>query len=92
MGSITELKRLKYLISNKVRLFFEKSKRYNIKSIDETIDEIIKGKSISRYGDGEFSCILKNKDLGFQNYDKKLSQKLNEILKSNLENHLVAIK
>ena len=91
MGSITELKRLKYLISNKVRLFFEKSKRYNIKSIDETIDEIIKGKSISRYGDGEFSCILKNKDLGFQNYDKKLSQKLNKILKSNLENHLVAI-
>ena len=42
MESITQLKRLKYLVSNKIRLFFEKNKRYNIKSINETIDEIIK--------------------------------------------------
>lgn len=91
MESITQLKRLKYLVSNKIKLFFEKNKRYNIKSINETIDEIIKGKSISRYGDGEFSCVLKNKNLGFQSYDKKLSERLNEILKTNLKNHLVAI-
>ena len=92
MESITQLKRLKYLVSNKIKLFFEKNKRYNIKSINETIDEIIKGKSISRYGDGEFSCVLKNKNLGFQSYDKKLSERLNKILKTNLKTRKIIKK
>lgn len=63
----------------------------NIKSSYDTADEIISKKySVSRYGDGEFKLIY-GKDLLFQQYDKELQQRLIEILKSNLNNHIVCI-
>lgn len=78
-----------YIFLNKRRL--AKEKRYNIKTSTETVDAIISGKSISRYGDGEFSCILNSKDLLSQKYNEKMAVKLKEILASNLDNLLIAI-
>ncbi|MCF6359281.1 MAG: GT-D fold domain-containing glycosyltransferase [Cyclobacteriaceae bacterium] len=63
-----------------------------VKSIDETINEIVQNKSsISRYGDGEFLFIIDKIDLAFQNYDNQLRARLIEVLSSNLKNHLVGI-
>lgn len=66
-------------------------KRWDIRDKKETVEKILEGYSISRYGDGEFSIIINPKDISFQKYDSKLSQKLFEVLNSDLENHLVAI-
>ena len=58
---------------------------------DETLNEIInKNKSISRYGDGEFKFIF-GKNLGFQKYNKKMSQRLLSILNSKESNLLIGI-
>ena len=63
-----------------------------VHSIEETISEIINHKkSISRFGDGEFRLILPNENLKFQEENQLLTEKLKEVLTSNLENHLVAI-
>ena len=60
--------------------------------IEETISEIVnQRKSISRFGDGEFRLILPNENLKFQEENQLLTEKLKEVLTSNLENHLVAI-
>ena len=62
-----------------------------IKSIDETIDEIIRNKSsIARYGDGEFKLMI-GKNISFQKYEDELSSKLRNILQSNDENFLVCL-
>ena len=63
-----------------------------VKSLEETISEIVNHKkSISRFGDGEFRLILPNENLKFQEENQLLTEKLKEVLTSNLENHLVAI-
>lgn len=63
-----------------------------VHSIEETISEIVNHKkSISRFGDGEFRLILPNENLKFQEENQLLTEKLKEVLTSNLENHLVAI-
>ena len=60
-------------------------------SDEETLNEIIiNNKSIARYGDGEFSLIF-GYGIGFQKYNKTLSNKLLEILKSNNQNLLIGI-
>ena len=75
--------------SKKLRKHFPK---YNIMSINETIDEIVTHKkSISRFGDGEFRLIIKERDIVFQNLSDEIADRLNEVLNSKLENHLVAI-
>lgn len=80
-----------YIFFNKRKLAKEKQKRYNIKTSTETVNAIISGKSISRYGDGELSCILNSKDLLFQKHNEKMAVKLKEVLVSNLDNLLIAI-
>ena len=63
----------------------------NVRSIDETIDEIIKNKSsIARYGDGEFKLMI-GKNISFQRYEDDLSRKLKNILQSDDENFLVCL-
>lgn len=87
------LKKYIYYKINSFSLKHEKEKRYNIKNSIETLNKLIEGYSISRYGDGELSLIYKKKKdgLGFQNYNATLSKRLAEILSSNLDKHLVAI-
>lgn len=60
-------------------------------SDEETLREIIvNNKSIARYGDGEFSLIF-GYGIGFQKYNKTLSNKLLDILNSNDNNLLIGI-
>ena len=62
-----------------------------VKSVDETLDEIIKNKkSISRFGNGEFNIIF-NKGIKFQKFNKRLKHKLIEVLNSTLTNLLIGI-
>lgn len=67
-------------------------KKIEIKSIEETLDEIyIKRKSIGRFGDGEFKWIIMKDQDSFQKNSKKLSEKLLEVLNSNLDGFLVGL-
>ena len=66
--------------------------KLKIKSIFQTIDDIIiNKKSISRFGDGELRMMIGNGKIVFQNENNDLSNKLNEVLTSNLKNHIVAL-
>lgn len=66
-------------------------------STTETLKEILSGKSIARFDDGELQLIM-GKGLGtrgnkneYQVYDKKLSDRLKKIIKSPTENCIIAI-
>ena len=62
-----------------------------ILSPEETLEEIIKNnKSISRFGDGELGFIFGN-ELFFQKFNKNLSKRLYNILKSNEEGLLIGL-
>jgi len=63
-----------------------------VKSIEETLDKIVRDKSsISRFGDGEFLYLIDKLNLPFQKYDSKLAEKMRIILKSNNSNCLVGL-
>lgn len=65
---------------------------YKVATLEETIDEIrIHKKNISRFGDGEFRLVLDASGIGFQNGSTEMTERLREVLTSNLPNHLVAI-
>lgn len=62
-----------------------------IKNTNCTINRLLDSKcSMSRFGDGEFAIIFGN-SINYQKWDKELAQRLKEILKSNIENHIVCI-
>lgn len=66
--------------------------KYKISSVDETIELILRNKlSITRFGDGEFDLMLKNKSLAFQKSDSILSEKLRKTLNSRNPKLLVCI-
>lgn len=66
--------------------------KLKIKSIAETLDEIIAHKkSISRFGDGEMRMMLNKGTIVFQDESRELSARLKEVLDSNLENLIVAL-
>ena len=71
------------------RRHFHKAK---IKSLTETIDEILRHqKSISRFGDGELKLMLKQGNIVFQAESQQLSQRLKEVLNSDLPNLIIAL-
>ncbi|MBU0941566.1 MAG: DUF1792 domain-containing protein [Bacteroidetes bacterium] len=66
--------------------------KYKVMTLEETIDNIKNNKkSIARFGDGEFLLLIKERDLGFQNLDFELSDKLATVLKNHNSNFLIAI-
>ncbi len=69
--------------------------KYNIPKImteKETIDEIaLKGKSIARFGDGEFSIMFGCSRWKFQKNDAKLAERLREVVTSREENILIGL-
>ncbi|MCI8512979.1 MAG: DUF1792 domain-containing protein [Lachnospiraceae bacterium] len=65
--------------------------RPKIRSIGETIERLREGYSMSRYGDGELNMILGRNFSTFQSSDEALIQRLKQILKSNLSNHIVCL-
>jgi glycosyltransferase family protein len=63
-----------------------------VKSIDETIDKIIKDKvSICRLGDGELLYIVDELNLPFQTQTPKLRNELIKILSSNHDNIIIGL-
>lgn len=71
---------------------FIKNKKIKVLSIEDTINEILTKKcSIVRYGDGEID-LINGKALKFQDYDEKLAQRLEEIIKlKSSEKLLIAV-
>lgn len=65
-------------------------KRIKVASLEETIEKMKEGCSISRFGDGEF-YIMEGQDIGFQKSDQVLSAKLKQIFQSTEQKHLVCI-
>lgn len=85
-------------IYNKIRNSISYFSTYNhfnkieIKSIEETLDEIyLERKSIGRFGDGEFKWIIMKDQDSFQKNSKRLSEKLLEVLNSDLDGFLVGL-
>lgn len=80
---------LEYELTAKIR---DGKIRYpKILSWEKAVDEIVlRRKSISRFGDGEFDLML-GKNNSFQDYDSELTERLQEVLVSNLSNHIVGI-
>lgn len=59
---------------------------------EETVQKIIRDKvSVSRYGDGEFQIILGSAKDVYQDDDAELGKRLEEILSSSLDGHIVAL-
>ena len=65
--------------------------KYNIATPEETVDELVRtGKSISRFGDGEFDMIY-GIGMNYQKYNKDLAKRLEEIVQSNDPGILIGI-
>lgn len=80
---------LEYELASKIKK--NKISVPQIHSVEETVKVIVQmGKSMSRYGDGEMD-IIRGKNLSFQSHNEVLQQRLREILKSDLENHIVCL-
>ena len=63
----------------------------NIRNTEETIEKLLSGPiSMSRLGDGEFVTIFGGRT-NYQEYTPELAQKLQEVLHSNVENHIVGV-
>ncbi len=63
----------------------------NILNLDDSLEELISsGKSVARYGDGEFKLIM-GENIGFQKSHPELTRRLKEILKCENENVLIGI-
>lgn len=70
---------------------FQKLYTPKVNGIAETIDILVHTNvSISRFGDGEMKLIA-GKDIGFQKASRELSERLKEVLKSQIENHITGI-
>ena len=62
-----------------------------ILNLDKSLDELIEsGKSIARYGDGEFKLIM-GENIGFQKHHPELTRRLKEILKSDNPDVIVGL-
>ena len=63
-----------------------------VQTMEETIiDLVATNKSISRYGDAEFNVVMQKANPNYQAHDGALTQRLIEVLESNLDNLIVAI-
>lgn len=88
-----ESKKMDPEIVNKKEILLKEMENSKIKilNIENSINKIItERKSIARFGDGELDIIL-GKDLDFQPYNKELSQRLEEILRSKQDFCLIGI-
>ncbi len=65
-------------------------KNPTVYDINQTIDFILKGTSIARFGDGEFR-IINGFDIPFQKFDPKLKQKLKKIFDTETNNLLIGL-
>lgn len=76
-GNIYEYRKM---CQRKKQLKFNMTKSpIHIMTIDETLAELEKGRSIARFGDGEMDIII-GKSIGFQKFDSELAKELKNIL------------
>jgi len=86
-----ELDNLPYEVYDKVRRGIVEVQIPQIKSIEETVDKIVNDRcSISRFGDGEFSCMNCSR-IAFHDPSEKLAERLKEVISSNLPNLLIGL-
>lgn len=91
LRSYLKLRFFKFGNFRKIVKNYEISYPKNILSYKDTLNEIInKRKSISRFGDGEYTLIAGG-EIYFQSKSKKLRDRLIEVLNGNNENCLVCI-
>lgn len=70
----------------------KKSPKVEVRSIEETIRYIIDNKaSMSRFGDGEFLWMIDGNQNSFQEQSEELKERLLEIVKSDIPNHIVCL-
>lgn len=82
-------------LSKKKRKYFADCKKvlghYKIATPEETVEEIVNtGKSICRFGDGEFDMIY-GIGMNYQKYNEKLAKRLEDIVQNNDTGILVGI-
>lgn len=90
---MSTLKKFASLLISKIFVWYYLKKYAHPKVINsyKTINQLVQNKkSITRFGDGEFS-IIKGNAIKFQDYDKELAEKLVEILNCDFKNLLVGI-
>ena len=74
------------------RIIWKLKKKPIVKSIDETLDYINEHHcSVSRYGDGEFTVILRVNCAGYQMYNVELGNRLREIIESPIDKHIICL-
>ena len=72
--------------------FLKKKLSWDVRNATETVDFILKNRcSVSRFGDGEFYIMWKMVNSPFQTVNEKLSQRLEEVLNSQIPNHIVCV-
>lgn len=96
--SLKQLERKqKYIEDNLIYEMADKARRNGIKlpkicTVEETCNKIVKDRvSLSRFGDGEFQIIFGASKTAFQDNDSELGRRLEEILMSDIEGHIVAL-
>lgn len=80
----------KFYTEPRAKILYHFWKKPKVDDIFATMRQLIDGKSIARFGDGEFDLINGVKE-GFQRPDKRLGILLKEVLDSQNENLLVGI-
>lgn len=72
--------------------FYLQQKTFDVLSQDDTVDAVLKNPNlcIARFGDGEYQMILGG-ETGFQQQDKKLAKRLQEVLISDSCNCMVCL-
>lgn len=72
--------------------FIKRHLSWDVRDATETVDYILNNKcSVSRFGDGEFYIMWKMVNSPFQTKNELLAQRLEEVLNSNLPNHIVCV-
>jgi len=61
-----------------------------VKTINETVNLLLKGSSITRFGDGEFR-IINGFSIPYQKYDKNLQKRLKQIFQEKIKNLLIGL-
>lgn len=83
------IKRKLFYFYNDVIL--KKMVNMKIESIENSIKYVIENKSsVARFGDGELN-IINSRNIGFQSYDKELSERLREVLTSDIPNIAICV-
>lgn len=71
--------------------FYVKPIKISVNSLDKTLDKLIKSdKSIIRFGDGELK-LISGKSICFQSYTDILAKELDNVIRQNEENLLIAL-